>query len=407
MFDFSSFMRDGLPNPAGARFKGFPAYNFIGGHNDAASVPVADMNAAMSRALLRDGSDLATYGMATGPQGYEPLRGAVADLMNRRAGTDCTADDILIVSGSLQALDLVNGALAGPGDVVLVEGACYGGALSRLRACGARYIGLDLDSDGIVVSHLEEVLTNLNAEGITPKFLYTIPTVQNPSGSVMPEGRRREILAITQRFGVPIFEDDCYADLIWEGERPPAFYALDDTGSVIYCGSFSKSIAPAIRVGFIIAPWTVLAQLLSLKTDGGTGALEQMMLAEYLPDHFDRHVETLSETLHSKAKTIADALRENFGTAAEFEMPKGGIFIWVTLPEEVDCSKLYAASKAEGVHLNPGAEWSADPEWGRNRMRLCFGNPTEPVIREGVAKLAEICHREFGVPLRSGNIQRD
>ena len=110
---------------------------------------------------------------------------------------------------------------------------------------------------------------------------------------------------------MPIFEDDCYVDLIWDGERPPAFYALDNTGSVIYCGSFSKSIAPAIRVGFIIAPWAVLAQLLSLKTDGGTGALEQMMLAEYLPDHFDNHVDTLSATLHSKARTIAEALREN------------------------------------------------------------------------------------------------
>lgn len=406
MFDYSTLFRSNAPAPAAGRFAGFPPYNFVGGHNDPEGVPVQELTEAVSRAMQREGRDLATYGMQSGPQGYRPLREQIAKILGGRAGMKCDADDVLVVSGSLQALDLVNSAFVEPGDTVLVEAQCYAGALGRLRTLGARMVPLEQDEDGILLDHLETVLSGLKAEGVRPKFLYTIPTVQNPTGSIMSLERRKGLLEITGRYGVPIFEDDCYADLVWDGERPPALHALDETGSVIYCGSFSKSIAPAFRVGFVVAPWPVMAQLLSLKTDAGSGAVEQLMLAEYLPGRFDGHVAQMTERLHKKAVCIADALAENFGAAAEFTMPRGGIFIWVTLPPEVDTGKLFQAASQEGVHLNPGSEWSADPETGRNRMRLCFGNPDEQTIRDGIARLADICHREFGVPVRSGNVAR-
>jgi 2-aminoadipate transaminase len=205
---------------------------------------------------------------------------------------------------------------------------------------------------------------------------------------------------------VPIFEDDCYADLIWDGKRPPALYAMSGHGGVIHVGSFSKSVAPALRVGYIVAPWPLLSRMLPLKTDGGSGALEQMVLGEFCHAHFDAHVPVLTRTLRGKLETLMEALNEQFGTAAEFEDPKGGIFLWVKLPDQVDTQKLFAPALAAGVAINPGAEWSTDKSYGKSRTRLCFANPSHEAIRAGVATLAEICRREFGVPARIANVQR-
>jgi 2-aminoadipate transaminase len=230
--------------------------------------------------------------------------------------------------------------------------------------------------------------------------------VQNPTGTIMPESRRLELLKLSQQYGVPIFEDDCYADLIWNGERPPAIYAMATAGGVIHIGSFSKSIAPALRVGFIVAPWDVMSRMLALKTDAGSGALEQMVLAEYCAPHFTTHVPKLTKGLRAKLDTLMEALNEQFGTAAEFEDPKGGIFLWVKLPDNVDTLKLYQSALAAGVAINPGPEWSTDKAYGKSRMRLCFASPSHEQIKEGVAKLAEICRKEFGVPERIANVEK-
>jgi 2-aminoadipate transaminase len=248
-------------------------------------------------------------------------------------------------------------------------------------------------------------LAELKRRGITPKYIYTIPTVQNPTGTIMPQARRAELLELAGKYGVPIFEDDCYADLIWDGCRPPALYAMSKTSNVIHIGSFSKSIAPALRVGFIVAPWNVLSRMLALKTDAGSGALEQMVLAEYCAPHFDSHVPKLSRGLRAKLDTLIEALNEQFGTSAEFETPQGGIFLWVKLPDHVDTLKLYQAALKAGVAINPGPEWSTDKTYAGSRLRLCFASPSHEQIREGVATLAEVCRREFGVPTRIANVE--
>jgi 2-aminoadipate transaminase len=405
MFDHAALFRANLP-PAAVRFTGFPRYNFIGGHNDAASVPVDELISASTEVLHREGRTLATYGLESGPLGYKPLRDFVAGALKARAGIACGADDILITSGSLQALDLVNALFLAPGDTVVLEAATYGGTITRLQRLGVNYVGVELDQNGMRMDHLVRVLDGLKAKGVRPKFIYTVPTVQNPTGTVMPEARRLELLQLADAYGTAIFEDDCYADLLWDGARPQAIRALDTRGRVIYCGSFSKSIAPALRVGYLVADWPVMSRLLPLKTDAGSGALEQMVVAEYAARHFDGHVEALKGVLKQKCETMLAALAEQFGAAAEFAAPKGGIFIWITLPKEVDTTRLGQVALGEGVALNPGAEWSADSAAGRNCMRLCFANASHENIREGVAKLAEICHREFGVPVRSANVTR-
>ena len=355
--------------------------------------------------LQREGRTLATYGLASGPQGYRPLREFLTTKLKRDAGIDCAADDILIVSGSLQALDLVNATLLARGDTVIIERDTYQGALNRLTRLGVHAVGIPLDQDGMRMDALAEALADLKRRGITPKYIYTIPTVQNPTGTIMPEARRAELLKLSQQYGVPIFEDDCYADLIWDGKRPPALYAMSKNGGVIHIGSFSKSIAPALRVGFIVAPWAMLSRMLALKTDAGSGALEQMVLAEYCAPHFATHVPKLTRGLRAKLDTLMEALNEQFGTSAEFEDPKGGIFLWVKLPDNVDTLKLYQAALAAGVAINPGPEWSTDKGYAGSRLRLCFASPSHEQIREGVAVLAEICRREFGVPARIANVE--
>jgi 2-aminoadipate transaminase len=263
-----------------------------------------------------------------------------------------------------------------------------------------------LDGDGMRMDSLAAALDGLKAKGVTPKFIYTIPTIQNPTGSILPLDRRRQMLALAKAHGVPIFEDECYADLIWAGlgSAPPAIYALDPA-QVIHIGSFSKTLAPALRVAYAVAPWPVLSRLVSLKTDGGTGAVEQMLVAEYFSRHFDSHVAALSGVLEEKLATMVDAVEREFGSAAECFRPKGGIFLWLKLPDQVDVTTLIKPAGERGVVFNPGPEWSCDPAKAKSMLRLCFALPSKEQIREGVAAFARVCYEQTGIPAQSGNVR--
>src|SRR3984893_18076035 len=278
-FDFTPLLPAGLP-AAAAKWTGLAKYSFVGGNNDPEQVPLDGLIDAVNAVLKREGRTLATYGLESGPQGYRPLRQFLSAKLKRDGGISCSADDILIVSGSLQALDLVNATLLARGDTVIVERDTYQGTLNRLTRLGVNTVGIPLDREGMRMDALAQALADLKSHGITPKYIYTIPTVQNPTGTIMPQARRAELLRLSQQYAVPVFEDDCYADLIWDGNRPPAIYAMGGNGGVVHIRSFSKSIAPALRVGFIVAPWEMLSRMLALKTDAGSGALEQMVLAE-------------------------------------------------------------------------------------------------------------------------------
>ena len=192
-------------------------------------MPVDGLIAAATASLAREGRNLATYGLASGPQGYRPLREFLVGKLERDAGIACTADDILIVSGSLQALDLVNGALLARGDTVICEQDTYQGTLTRFMRLGVKAIGVPVDRDGLRMDALAAALDDCKARGVRPKMIYTIPTVQNPTGTILSEARRAELLRLAEQYGVPIFEDDCYCDLIWNGQRPPALYAMSKT----------------------------------------------------------------------------------------------------------------------------------------------------------------------------------
>jgi 2-aminoadipate transaminase len=401
-FDFVPLLPAGLPPPA-ARWTGRVKYDFTGGNNDPDRLPLDGLIAAANAVLRREGRSLSTYGLNSGPQGYLALREFLVAKLKADASISCKTDDILITSGSLQAIDLVNGALLARGDTVIIEQECYQGSINRLTRLGVTPVGIPLDGDGMRVDSLATALDELKRKGIQPKYIYTIPTVQNPTGTILPVERRKEMLRLSAAHGVPIFEDDCYCDLIWSGQRPPALYAMSERGDVIHIGSFSKSIAPALRVGYIVAPWDVMSRMLSLKTDAGSGALEQMVVAEYCARNFSKHVPELRRGLRAKLETLMESLKEHFGAAAEFDDPKGGIFLWIKLPDYVDTIKLYEPALAAGVAINPGPQWSVNKEHSRSRLRLCFASPSHEEIHQGVAALAEVCRREFGLSANSSN----
>lgn len=328
LFDYAELLRPDLP-PAAAKWTGFPKYNFVGGHNDADSVPVEGLIAAATSVLKREGSSLSTYGLQSGPLGYRPLREFIARKLANDAGIACSPDEILITSGSLQGLDLVNQVLLSPGDTVIVEQMTYGGAITRLKRLDVNIVGVEVDHDGLSSDGLKTALDDLKRRGIRPKYM-----------------------------------------------------------------------------GYLVAGWPLMSRILGIKSDGGSGALEQMILAEYCRDHFESHVRTLRKTLRRKLDVMIEALRTQFGEAAEFDDPAGGIFLWVKLPDSVDTTRLTQLALQSGVAINPGAEWMTDALAGQTRLRLCFAHPREQVIREGVARLAEVCHHEFAVPARSAKGHR-
>lgn len=403
-FRYTSSFRGDLPAPA-QPWSPPARYNFAVGHNDRAEVPTEALAEAAAAVIRRHGADLAVYNQGKNPLGFEGLRAFVADKLNRLRGASCSADDILITSGSLQGIDLVNELLLEPGDTVIFEEFTYSAMFSRAQRLGVQPVGAPLDDEGIEVEKLATILEELKRKNVRPKYIYTIPTIQNPTGSILGLERRQRLLEVARTYEVPVFEDECYADIIWRDGAPPALWALDPA-QVIHIGSFSKSLAPALRVGYVAADWPVLARMLACKTDGGTAALDQMVIAEYFQTHFDAHLCKLSGALEGKLRTLIEALDREFGTSVELTVPKGGLFVWLRFPDQIDVRKLVEPARAAGVTFNPGPTVACDPEAARNCMRLCFGLPTKEEIGEGIAALARVFFEETGIPERGGNRPR-
>ena len=387
--DYSTLFNKNLSSPS-AKWQGHPKYNFIGGHSDPDLVPMNEFIESAANVFKGDPRNIAMYNFEGGPQGILSLRNFLVSKLSAERGIDITSEEILITSGSGQAIELINEILLDEGDTVIVESFTFSGALSYLRRRGVNFVGVDLDENGIQMDQLENILADLKVKGIRPKYIYTIPTLQNPTGTVMTMERRHRLLDLSEEYGVPIFEDECYADLIFEGEYEKAIRGLDDSNRVLHIGSFSKSLGPGLRLGYVVASWDVMSRLISRKTDAGTGVMDQMIVGDYFSKHYDEHIQDMRGALKRKCNVLSAALREHFGPLVDFEEPRGGMYLWVKLPPGIDSRDLVQTALEEGIAYNPGPDWSANPDAAANYIRLCFALPSEQEIWEGIEKLAKV-----------------
>ena len=387
--DYSTLFNKNLPTPSG-KWQGHPKYNFIGGHSDPDLVPMNEFIESAANVFKGDPRNIAMYNFEGGPQGILSLRNFLVSKLSTERGIDITSEEILITSGSGQAIELINEILLDEGDTVIVESFTFSGALSYLRRRGVNFVGVDLDENGIRMDQLENILADLKVKGIRPKYIYTIPTLQNPTGTVMTMERRHRLLDLSEEYGVPIFEDECYADLIFEGEYEKAIKGLDDSNRVLHIGSFSKSLGPGLRLGYVVASWDVMSRLISRKTDAGTGVMDQMIVGDYFSKHYDEHIQDMRGALKRKCNVLSAALREHFGPLVDFDEPRGGMYLWVKLPPGIDSRDLVQTALEEGIAYNPGPDWSANPDAAANYIRLCFALPSENEIWEGIEKLAKV-----------------
>ena len=366
-------------------------YDFAIAYPDPASIPVDGLVEALREALETEGQDLAIY---PHPQGYPPLREFVAEKLAVERGIRVSPDEIILGDGSSQPIHMVVEVLVDPGDVVLTEDFVYSGTLATLRRFGADVRGVACDDDGMVPDALDEAIRTAISHGQRPKLIYTIPTFQNPQGSVMTLERRRAMVELSQRYDVPILEDDCYVDLRFEGEPVPSIHSMDDTGRVMYVGSFSKIVAPGMRLGYLTGPPEVLDRAAAVKSGGGVNQFAALAVHRYATGALGEHVDEINDIFRVKRDAMVAALGENLGSQATWSRPSGGLFIWLRMPPDSDLVETLDKALAAGVGYQPGTLFAPDGESGKNYARLCFGYNTPEEIREGVAVLAEVLDRE-------------
>ena len=377
------------PQPIGAIKRA--KYDFAVAYPDPGSLPLDDLVESLAEAIAEEGRDLAVY---PHPAGYPPLREFVSQKLARDRKIDVSPDDIILADGSSQPIHMVLEALLDPGDVVITEHFAYSGTLRALHRFQADVRGVASDDDGVLPDALEGAIRAAIDEGRPPKLIYTIPTFQNPQGWTMSLDRRREMLRISGAYGVPILEDDCYVDLRFEGENVQAIQSLDDEGRVTYVGSFSKIIAPGMRMGYVAGPIEVLDQARAVKSGAGVNQFAALAVHRYATTHLDDHVAEVNGVLRSKRDAMLAALGENFGSAASWSRPDGGLYVWLRLPDHADLAAALPAAFDADVGYQPGNIFSPDGESGRNYARLCYGYNTPEEIYEGIARLAEVFERE-------------
>jgi len=364
-------------------------YDFAVAYPDPESLPLDELVDSLKSGFDREGRDLAYYSNGSG---YPELRRLVAEKLARERNMKVQADDVLLTSGSGEAIGIVIQALTDPGDVVLTEEFVYLGTLNQMRRYGADIVGVKCDDDGILPGELDSVITEQTAKGKRVKYLYTIPTFQNPMGWTMTLERRKQVLEITREHGIPVFEDDCYADLRFEDEGVTSFHSLDDTGRVVYVGSFSKIIAPGMRMGYLVAPQEVISRAWSFKSGGAVSQFTALAVAELMKGGLDQHIEVQNRALLVKRDAMLAALGENFGGSVTWTTPRGGLYVWVKFPEGTDLAAVQEQVYEEGVGYYNGVQFSPSGE-GANYLRLCFGHPPAETVYQGIGELARILDR--------------
>ena len=375
--------------------------SFAGGMPAPEVFPLEKFKEACLTVLDKNGPPSLQYGST---EGYVPLREMIAR-HSANYGITVTIENILITSGSQQALDLLGKIFINPGDSILVESPTYIGALQAWNAYGAEFIPVPLDEHGMMTSELEDRLR------AGPKFIYVLPNFQNPTGSTLAYDRRLKLIELAERYGVPIIEDDPYGQLRFEGENLPAIEVLDSqtrsqdecySGNVIYLSTFSKTLAPGIRLAWVVAPPEVITKLIQAKqgTDLHTSTFNQIVAYEVANGGFlTEHVKLIRKVYKERRDVMLDTLEEHMPEGVSWTHPDGGLFLWVKLPECLNSQDLFADAVKEKVAFVPGSPFYA--EGGHfNTLRLNFSNAVPEKINEGICRLSDVVKKHL---VQNGN----
>jgi len=366
--------------------------SFGGGFPAPEVFPIEKFKEACDTVLTEMGKQALQYGAT---EGYQPLRELIASNAGKY-GIQVSADNVLITTGSQQSLDLLGKIFINRGDRILVESPTYLGALQAWNAYGCNYVTIDSDDDGMQTEQLHDLIsTNI-------KFIYALPNFQNPSGTTLSLERRKQLIELANSQGVPIIEDDPYGQLRYEGEHLPPVVVLDDeirskefpvySGNVIYTSTFSKILAPGLRLAWVVAPVDVIKKLVQAKqgSDLNTSTFNQFVAYELAKSPWMReHIQTIRKVYRERRDTMLEALENNMPEGTDWTKPKGGLFLWVKLPEGCDTTKLFPKAIEEKVAYVPGESFHPNGG-GKNTMRLNFSACNPETIKIGIQRLGKM-----------------
>ncbi len=364
--------------------------SFAGGNPNEVTFPVRELEAISAKLYAENPAAFLQYGIT---EGYSPLRQATLERMRRKYNIGGSNNDIMIVTGGQEAIDLALKTFTNEGDTVICENPSFVGALNDIRSYRQKLVGIPVDNDGMDINALEEALrTEKNV-----KLIYTIPTYQNPTGTTMSLERRRQMYDLAVKYDVLILEDSPYFELRYDGEQLPSIKSFDTTGHVLFCGSYSKVVSPGLRVGFIILDRDLMGKLTVAKqcVDVHTPIYPQMLIERYIREYdFDAHIEENCRLYRAQRDRMIAGLEKNLDERVTFTRPGGGLFIWCSLPDGYSGSELCALASAQKVACVPGSafdpsEWSGNPGF-----RLNFSMPTPEQIDTGCEILGK-CLKEY------------
>jgi len=360
------------------------AISFAAGSPAAEAFPAEPMRDFANEILTNNPAAALTYGVS---EGYNPLRAEVLKRMREKYNTGSDDDDILIVTGGQQGIELLSKCVLNEGDTVISEEPSFIGALNAFRSFNVNLVGVPVEDDGMDLAALERAL----AENPKTKFIYVIPTFQNPSGRVTSLEKRRGILELAKKYDVLVLEDNPYFELRYSGEFVPTIKSMDTEGRVVYCGSFSKILSPGIRVGYAIAGAELIGKMTVAKqvSDVHTTLVFQMVAYKMMTEFdLDGHIEKLCDLYREKRDVMVNTLRTHL-PMAKFIVPDGGLFLWLTLPEGVSGAAFVKECASRGVMCVPGATFLMDDSLESNCIRLNFSTPSIAQIEKGIAIMGE------------------
>ncbi len=359
-----------------------------GGLPHPASFPVEQVIEVMNDVLVNEPVNALQYGAV---RGYDKLIGFLQK-RSEQTRIACSQENFLITTGSQQALDLLARVFIDPGDEIIVESPTYLGALGPFSNQKAVYTEVSMDDNGIIPDELERILIQKQNQGKRIKFIYLIPTFQNPTGVTLDGERRKKVISLAKKFDVLVIEDDPYGELRYTGDPVPTLKSYDEDGHVIYLSTFSKIFSPGARMGWVIAHEKVIEKMTFLKetVDLHTSTLVQALVYEYCRrGYLDKHIQKILPIYQTRRQAMIDAAEEFFPDDVTFTRPEGGFFLWVTLPEYMDAKTMLPKAAENMVAYVPGYAFYPDGR-GKNTLRLSFSATDEDRIRDGIRRLAQV-----------------